>query len=178
MEQNKKNLIDLLRWLIISICVIVFFTFVLQVAYIPSNSMNPYLYEGDYCLLNRLSKNYNRYDIVTFKPPVKGKEPLFIKRIIGLPGETIIIKEGHVYLAKNIDDSSTWEKLDESFILEEMNPDEGEGIYIIPEDAYLLLGDNRNNSYDARFWPSHYVKKEDISAKLFIRFPIAKAHRK
>lgn len=140
--------------------------------------MNPYIYKGDFCVLNRLNRSFKRYDIVTFNPPIKGEKNLYIKRIIGLPGETIIVKDGHVYLAKKEDDESTWQILDESFVNEKMKNGDGDGVFKVPEDSYFLLGDNRNYSYDARFWDEHFVNKEDISAKLIFRIPLADEHRK
>jgi len=178
MEKNKKNLIDILIWLIITSSIIAFFTLIIQLTYIPSDSMNPFLYQGDLCIMNRLAKNFERYDIVTFNPPIKGEKNLFIKRVIGLPGETIIVRDGHVYLAKDENDESSWEILDESFLLEDMKPGKGDGVYKVPEDSYFLLGDNRNNSNDARFWSEHFVKKDEISAKYLFRIPLADEHRK
>ncbi len=177
MEKNRKNLKEILIWLTITASFIAFFTLVIQIAYIPSESMEPYIYQGDLCVLNRLSKNYQRYDIVTFKPPIKGEKNLYIKRVIGLPGEIIVITKGKVYLAKDENDKSTWEMLDDSFIKEEMKAGDGDGIYKIPDDSYLLLGDNRNKSNDSRFWNEHFVKKERIRAKLLFRLPFANEHR-
>lgn len=123
--------------------------------------------------------NYNRYDIVIFKSPVESNE-LYIKRIIGLPGEKIVIKNGEIY----INDSET--PLEENYLADKWIVDNNDFTFYVPQDSYLLLGDNRNNSEDARYWgeiaidegKAHniyeaeqykYVKKEDIYAKMLFK---------
>ena len=79
---------------------------------------------------------------------------LYIKRVIGLPGDKVQIIDGKVY----INDSET--PLDEPYLPE---PPEGDyGPYYVPEDSYFMLGDNRNWSKDSRFWTNTYVKKEKV----------------
>ena len=82
---------------------------------------------------------------------------LFIKRVIGLPGETVEIRDGKVY----IDGAET--PLDDSFTPE---PPQGNwGPEVVPEGSYFMLGDNRNRSKDSRFWTNTFVKKEKILGK-------------
>ena len=105
-----------------------------------------------------------RYDILTFIAP-DNPEITYIKRFIGLPGETIEVKEGKVY-ADGVE-------LDDSFIKNSQNQ-VGDGIYEIPEGCYFFMGDNRNNSKDSRFWENPYVPIEDIQAKAkCILFPFS-----
>ena len=88
---------------------------------------------------------------------------LYIKRIIGLPGETVTIIDGKVY----IDGSDT--PLDDSFCPE--TPDgKGDGVYQVPEDCYFMMGDNRNNSHDSRFWNHKYVARDKILGKALFRY--------
>lgn len=97
-----------------------------------------------------------RYDVVLFKYPDDPGEK-FVGRIIGLPGETAIIQNGKVYVDKSDD------PLDDSFCPEEAFGDFGP--YEVPEDAYFILGDNRNYSKDSRFWDNKYVPRKDIFGK-------------
>ena len=106
-------------------------------------------------------KDPQRFDIVIFRYPDNEKE-LFIKRIIGLPGETVEIIDGKVY----IDGSS--EPLDDSFIKEPMRGSFGP--YQVPEGCYFMLGDNRNNSKDSRFWKNTFVTFDQIVGKAYIRY--------
>ena len=88
----------------------------------------------------------------------------YVKRVIGLPGETVEVKDGKVY----INGSDT--PLDEPYLPEPM---EGSyGPYEVPEGCYFMMGDNRNNSLDARFWDNKFVAKNKIVAKvLFCYYP-------
>lgn len=87
----------------------------------------------------------------------------YVKRIIGLPGDTIDIKDGHVYL--NGSDTP----LDEPYLPEPMETPE-ELHYEVPEDHYFMMGDNRNNSADARFWRYSYISEDKIIAKVLFRY--------
>ena len=87
---------------------------------------------------------------------------LFIKRIIGLPGETVEIIDGKVY----IDGSEA--PLDDSFTPE--TPTGNYGPYTVPENCYFMLGDNRNNSKDSRFWQNTYVERDKILGKAVLKY--------
>lgn len=109
-------------------------------------------------------EDIERFDILVFVPP---DEPdiTYIKRVIGLPGETIEVKDGNVY-ADGV-------QLDDSFVKGFQNH-VGDGLYEVPEGCYFFLGDNRNNSKDSRFWENPYVPIEDIQAKAkCILFPFS-----
>ena len=102
-----------------------------------------------------------RFDVVIFRYP-DDESQLFIKRVIGLPGEKVEIKDGEVY----IDGSLT--PLDDSFIPEAAVGDFGP--YEVPEDSYFMLGDNRNWSKDSRYWKNTYVTFDEIVGKAIIRY--------
>lgn len=144
--------------------------FVLINAQIPSESMENNIMTGDRIFGNRLAylkSNPERFDVVIFKFPDNENE-YFIKRVIGLPGETVDIVDGKVY----IDGSDT--PLDDSFCKEEPLGVK-DGHFEVPEESYFMLGDNRNVSRDSRFWNNPYVKKEKILGKAVVRYwPLTK----
>ena len=133
-------------------------------AKIPSESMEDTIMTGDRIFGNRLAyinKDPQRFDIVIFKYP-DDETQLFIKRVIGLPGETVEIRDGKVY----IDGAET--PLDDSFTPE---PPQGNwGPEVVPEGSYFMLGDNRNRSKDSRFWTNTFVKREKILGKAVLRY--------
>ena len=133
-------------------------------AVIPSESMQDTILKGDRIIGNRLAYMWNdpeRFDIVIFKYPDNPSE-IFIKRVIGLPGEIVEVKAGKVYI------NGSEEPLDDSFCPED--PEGDFGPYQVPEDCYFMMGDNRNNSLDSRYWKNHYVEKEAILAKASFRY--------
>lgn len=160
---------EIISWIkVIAFAVVLAFimgNYVLMSAYIPSGSMEDTLQVGDRVIGLRLAYMFDepeRFDVVMFKFP-DNEEKDYIKRIIGLPGETVTLKGGKVY----INDSEV--PLDEPYLKE--TPDgRGDGTYKVPEGCYFMLGDNRNNSADSRVWNKKYVKKEKILAKALFRF--------
>lgn len=134
-------------------------------AKIPSASMEPTIMTGDRLIGNRLAYLKNdpqRGDIVIFLFPDNEKE-YFIKRVIGLPGETVNIKNGKVYI------NNSTEPLDESAYIV-ATPLGDFGPYKVPEGAYFMMGDNRNNSMDSRFWNQPYVYRDKILGKAWARY--------
>ncbi len=172
-EGKSKVVSEILEYvkIIVFVGVLVFVinNFFILNARIPSESMENTIMEGDQLFGNRLAyKNSDpeRYDIVIFKYPDNEKQ-LFIKRVIGLPGETVNIVDGKVY----INDDPT--PLDDSFLPEKMEGDFGP--YQVPEGCYFMLGDNRNWSNDSRSWTNTYVRRDQILAKAALRYwPLTK----
>lgn len=142
-------------FVIMFLCMFLLTRFVVFNAYIPSESMENQLQIGDRLIGNRLaycSSDPERLDVVIFRYPVE-EEKTFIKRIIGMPGETVEIKDGKVYI------DNAEQPLDEPYLKEEWVSANDGYIFHVPEDSYLMLGDNRNSSLDARGWPEDAVKK-------------------
>ena len=128
-------------------------------AEVPSGSMEPTVMTGDRILVSRLSYRFGevkRGDVVMFYYP-DNEEEQWLKRVIGMPGETLEIREGYVYI------DGADRPLEEIYLEKEQHGDYGP--YEIPEDAYFVMGDNRGNSLDSRFWNNTCVKKEKIIGK-------------
>lgn len=128
--------------------------FVIVNAIIPSGSMENTIMTHSRVIgsrLSYLSSGPQRGDIVIFKYPVD-EDVLYIKRVIGLPGETVEIKEGKIYI------NGSSEPLKEDYLPEEWTYCNDGYTFQVPEGSYLMLGDNRNVSLDARFWSEEAVK--------------------
>ena len=146
-------------------------------AKIPSESMEKTIMTGDRIFGFRLAYGLNldffgheiskkikdpeRFDIVIFKYPDDETE-WFIKRVIALPGETVLVKDGKVYI------NGSKKALSEPYIKEE--PVEDFGPYKVPKNGYFVMGDNRNNSNDAREWETHYVSRDEVLGKAWFRY--------
>lgn len=174
MENSKENFwkeVGSYIVMIAAVFVVVLFVnnFLLINARIPSSSMEDTIMMNDRIFGNRLSyhsEDPKRFDIVIFRYP-DDPSTLFIKRIIGMPGETLEIRGGKVY----VDGSA--EPLDDSFCREEPLGDYGP--FTVPEGCYFMMGDNRNNSNDSRFWHNKYVAKDAILGKAVLRYwPLSK----
>lgn len=140
-------------------------TFIIANSQVPSGSMETTIMTGDRVIGSRLSyvlEDPERGDIVIFRFP-DNEKIYYVKRIIGLPGDTVDIVNGKVYL----NGSST--PLEEPYIREPMVP-EPPMHFEVPEDCYFMMGDNRNFSSDARRWQNTYVKRKKIVAKVLFRY--------
>jgi signal peptidase I len=148
--------------------VVLFFiihTFFLESRFVPSPSMVPTIEVQDRFLSNKTAywfdKTPRRYDIIIFKPPaeLQVKED-FVKRVIGLPGETIRVHNGVVYINDK--------PLKEPYITPDRAPIAEFAPFIIPEGNIFVMGDNRNNSQDSRYWGPLPVR--NIKGRAWWRF--------
>lgn len=142
-------------------------TFVAEARYIPSGSMEPTLEVDDRLVVEKISYHFNppkRGDIVVFWPPdtvvlqQQGRRDAFIKRVIGLPGDIVEVSDSTVFI--------NGEPLDENYI--KSSPEYTWGPEEVPEDSYVVFGDNRNSSYDSHSWG--FVPEENIIGKAVVRF--------
>lgn len=144
-----KELLSWLEIIVVAVLLSLFLTRVVLVnALVPSSSMETLISPGDRLFGNRLTykfKDPERFDVVIFKYPVDEEEN-YIKRIIGLPGDTVTIEDAKVY----INGSET--PLEENYLPDEWVVENDGYVFEVPEDCYLMLGDNRNVSEDARYW--------------------------
>lgn len=148
-----------------------------QARVIPSGSMENTLLIGDHLIMSRVGydagvpftnwhvplwRNPRRQQIVIFKPPYDVNQPDFVKRVIGLPGDTVDVREGAVWI--------NGQKLAEDYTLGPSEPappgtaplgySDIKMPYRVPDNCYFVMGDNRGNSFDSRFWGC--VPRNDI----------------
>ncbi len=142
-------------------------TFVAEPRYIPSDSMLPTLHTGDRLVVEKISYRFHPPhfgDIVVFQPPEElqsrgyTQDQAFIKRIIGRPGEIIEVADGKVYLNGH--------PLQEDYIAEP--PDQPFPPVKVPEDKFFVMGDNRNDSNDSRYWG--FLPRKNIIGHAVFRF--------
>lgn len=168
MNKVMKEIICTLLYLLLVLCLTWFIIqFVGQRTQVDGGSMEPTLYNGDNLIVDKISYRFRdpeRFDIIVF--PFKYKDKTYyIKRIIGLPGETVQIDlQGNIYI--------NGELLAEGYGREVIKPDKI-GIAMEPvvlgEDEYFVLGDNRNNSSDSRVEAVGNIKREDIIGRAWLR---------
>jgi signal peptidase I len=130
-----------------------------QARVIPSSSMEKTLLIGDHLIMSRVGydagipftkwhvslwRDPHRHQIVIFRPPASPNEPDLVKRVIGMPGDTVEIKSGAVWI--------NGQRQVEPYILEPMDPYQHFGPFQVPPQNYFVMGDNRNNSNDSRYW--------------------------
>lgn len=148
-EENKSGsvrrfLIDVLETVVLSLVLFLGINAISARIRIESISMQPTLYAGDYVIVNKVAYRLgepSRGDVIVFHyPPDPGREP-YIKRVIGLPGDYVVIRDNQVLV--------NGESLDEPYINAEPNYD---GEWRVPADSLFVLGDNRNNSSDSHSW--------------------------
>ena len=177
---RKKFFKDYVEPIAIAVLIALFIrTFVVQAFKIPSSSMEPTLQVGDYILVNKFIygiripftdtkllqyRTPKRGDIVVFIYP-KDPSKDFIKRVIGTEGEKIEILQNRIYVNdREIEDPwGHFERSDWTKILQAI---ERFGPVVIPEDSLFVLGDNRDNSQDSRFWG--FVNVNAVKGKAFI----------
>lgn len=165
-KKVKKEIIEWVKYLAAAFlfALIINNTLIIN-ANVPSGSMEKTIMTNSRLLGLRLTYLFGepkRYDIIVFKfPDNEASDPL-VKRIIGMPNETVTIIDGKVY----INGSDT--PLDDSFINGEAWGDYGP--YTVPDGCYFVLGDNRGNSIDSRFWNSKFVAKNKILGKVYLEY--------
>lgn len=167
---SKKDLIikEMIQWVVAlaaaAAAALLINRFLVVNAQIPSGSMEDTIMPGDRVFGNRLAYAFHdpeRFDVIIFKYP-DDESQLFIKRIIGLPGETVEIRDGNIYIngsQEPLEDVETKEPMNGSF-----------GPYTVPEGCYFVMGDNRNNSRDSRYWENTFVSEDEILGEAFLRY--------
>ena len=148
-------------------------TFVVQSFKIPSGSMRPTLLERDRIFVNKFIyrfKHPERGDIIVFKYP-EDKKKDFVKRLIALPGETIEIRDGDIYINDTACEKP--EIIKEIYYYNRGDYGQPGQVIRVPADSYYALGDNSASSRDSRYWG--FVPKKNLLGKaIFIYWPIAR----
>lgn len=168
-EKKEKSTVGELATMLLYVAIVLVLTFLVvryvgQRTEVSGHSMEPTLSDGDNLIVDKISYRFNdpqRFDIIVF--PFQYKDNTFyIKRIIGLPGETVQIKDGVIYI--------NGEVLEEHYGKEVM---EKSGLAAEPitlaDDEYFVLGDNRNASSDSREPSVGSIKRENIIGRAWLR---------
>ncbi|MGI6071508.1 MAG: signal peptidase I [Lachnospiraceae bacterium] len=161
-KKIKKEAVEWLKTIGIALVAALIINYLIIInSVVPSGSMEETIMAGSRMFGFRLSyifSNPERGDIIIFRYP-DDKRQIYVKRVIGLPGETLEIIQGVTYI--------DGEPLEEPYLKEEVKP-EDLGPYEIPEDSYFVMGDNRNYSRDSRRWNNTYVSKKAIQGKALL----------
>ncbi|MGP8081066.1 MAG: signal peptidase I [Dehalococcoidales bacterium] len=144
----RKSIYETLIIILIALALFVGLRLTIQTYIVNGPSMEPNYQNNEWIIVNKLAyifTNPQRGDIIVFQPPIPSTKP-FIKRIIGLPGETVEIKDGTVNILKANGSIIT---LQEPYIKEPFSTSYNS--IVIPPNEYFVMGDNRNNSTDSRY---------------------------
>jgi len=157
-------------------------TFVVQAFKIPSGSMEDTLAIGDHILVNKFIygtrlpftdtrllklRDPRRGDVIVFEYPEDPSKD-FIKRVIGEPGDTVEVKDKHVYVNGQLYANPHEVHKEADTIPKELQPRDNKDPVKVPENAYFVMGDNRDRSYDSRFWG--FVSRDKIKGLAFIKY--------
>lgn len=156
----KEEIVKLAAW---TLGVYLFVNYVVRLFFVPTGSMAPTVNPGDLTVTNALTYTINepqRGDVIVFE----GEDKIFIKRIVGLPNDTISFVDGKVLI--------NGEVLSEDYIASDVKTF-SEDIFVVPEGHYFVLGDNRLNSRDSRDFEQPYIERSKIVAKLICVIPVS-----
>lgn len=164
-KTTAQSFWELVRFALIALIIVIpIRVFVIEPFVVSGSSMFPTFENGDYLIVDKISYELGdpkRDDVVIFKYPNDTKK-YFIKRIIGLPNETVDIKKGVITITNPATKESTI--LKEPYIKEAYDSDTH---FELKSDEYFVMGDNRNASSDSRYWGA--VKKNLLTGKAFLR---------
>lgn len=179
---NKSEILDFFKDLIfIIVVVVVIRSFIAMPFQISGQSMYSSYYDREFIIVDRLTyivSNPDRWDVIVFKPYVNDKKKYFLKRIIAVPWDTIKISWGEVFIKNN--DLDDFVKIEEPYLNSENNgytfvwSSKWTHEYILWEDQYFVMWDNRNHSTDSRecfsncVWRSEFISEKDMVWKLFL----------
>lgn len=169
-ENRKKKFFSILYIAIIILIAVIINVFICSPLRIQGDSMNTALRDNDITLINKIGYRLDepeRFDIVVFRSKYDYNTK-YVKRIIGLPGETIEIKNDDIYVdTKKLDEF--YGIYDESVDINIMDAMGNMEPIVLGEDEYFVLGDNRYHSDDSRSTDVGFINKEDILGKVFFR---------
>jgi signal peptidase I len=163
-------IIEIIKVVIISLAIIIPVRyFLIQPFYVKGASMEPNFHDHEYLIINEISYRFSaphRGDIIIFRYP-KDPSQYFIKRVIGLPGETVRIKDNKVYIKNS--EHQDFVELDESeYLASDVSTfNYGRSEYVLEADQYFVMGDNREQSLDSRRFG--FVPKRLIIGNAWVR---------
>ena len=173
-------LLEIVETLVLTLVIyLLIHNFIAQPFEVEQESMVPTIVENEYVLIDKLTPrfdDYDRGDIVVFQPPPgyeQGGVP-FIKRVIGLPGDTVTLDNGRVYLTPP---GGSRTQLDEGYLVRDANgrsadtlPKDAEGTaqWTVPDGHYFVMGDNRPQSQDSRFFGP--IDRDLIVGRAWLRY--------
>lgn len=164
----KKFICNWMFPLLLSIIICFTISRFIFVVTVSTSSMYNTLKKGDVLLVTRINLEELVYgDIIVFNhrifnPNEAAYDEKYVKRLIGLPGDEIHILNNQLYINNKI--------IKEKYIYDDGDTRMFSGEFSVPDNEFFVLGDNRNISYDSRFWGYPYVKKEDIIGKVVFNF--------
>lgn len=165
-EKLKAEIVEWVKYIVFAVVVAVLIrSFVFMTVKVPTGSMYPTIKEGDVLMVNRLVYRFGapeRGDIMVFRLPDNPRE-LYVKRLIGLGGDTVDISDNTVFIDGN--------PMKEEYL--KVATEGSFGPYSVPEEHYFMMGDNRNNSRDSRYWDKKFVPRSEVIGKaLFVLWPL------
>jgi signal peptidase I len=181
--KSKSTLREYIEAILIALLLALFIrTFVVQAFKIPSGSMKNTLLIGDHILVNKfiygIKNPFNgntwipftdpkRGDVIVFEYPLNPEQD-YIKRVIGVEGDTIEIKDKKVYVNGEPQNEAYAIYLDNRILPPNVQPRDNLGPFTVPAHSLFMMGDNRDNSYDSRFWK--FVDLKAVKGKAFILY--------
>jgi signal peptidase I len=183
MTKPKSKFVEYAEAIIIAIVIALFIrTFIVQAFKIPSGSMKPTLLIGDHILVNKFIYGVKipfvrktmisigepkRGDVIVFIYP-EDRSKDFIKRVIGVGGDTIEIRNKKIYLNGLPYQDAHGVYVDDFILPGSIQPRDNFGPFTVPKDTVFAMGDNRDQSYDSRFWG--VVERKDVLGKAFMLY--------
>lgn len=172
LQKFGSFLLEILQIIVFSVSIfLIIYLLIMQPHKIKGSSMEPNFHDNEYLLTDKISYRFGeptRGDVIVFKSPPDFRNEL-IKRVIGIPGDNVRVAEGKVYLNGTL--------LPESYIPSNFNTYSGRfltenSLVTVPPNTYFVLGDNRENSQDSRYFG--FVPKEKINGRAWVIYWPAK----
>lgn len=183
-EKPKKSIVlEYTQSIILALVLALFIrTFIVQTYKIPSGSMEDTLAVGDYIVVNKFIfgakvpftdrqipgvRDPARGDVIVFEFPEDPSKD-FIKRVVGVPGDRVQMIDKHVYVnGKPYENPHEVHKRDDT-VPKNLSPRDNTELIVVPTNSYFVMGDNRDLSYDSRFWG--FVRKDSIKGLAFVKY--------